>query len=101
MQFNSKFDIGQKAWVIDHETRLPMEITIGQIDISFVDSPGIPGEDLFDNYKPQKKYVERYMAVETGIGSGYQYTLNEHIFSTFEECVKEIDMRLNIVSVRG
>ena len=47
-----------------------MPLTIGQMRVTITDSKGIDGEQLFDNYKPQKSIHEEYMAVETGIGSG-------------------------------
>lgn len=62
------------------------ELTIGRTVIEDTNSPGRPGEQYFDNYKPQLKYIERYMCIETGIGSGTVYEYNRHIFKLREEC---------------
>lgn len=84
MKFNSKFNIGDKVWVpIDGK---PFNATIGQIRIEHTNSPGIEGEEMFDNYKAKKKYVEEYMCVETGIGCGSVYELGRNIFTTKEAC---------------
>lgn len=84
MEFKSKFDIGQKVWI---RTQIgPCVATVGKIIIEHTDSPGREGEEMFDNYKPQNEYIERYMCVETGIGSGTLYDVGKHIFATKEEC---------------
>lgn len=86
MIIQTAFNNGDKAWafVEGHS----MELTIGRVRVEVTDSPGIPGESFFSNYRPQKEYVEQYMCVETGVGSGSVYTLGEHIFHTKEECDK-------------
>lgn len=88
MQFNSAFEIGQKVWVFDGKE--PRILTIGKIIIEYTDSPGREGEEIFDNYKPQKKYVERYMCIETGIGSGSVWEFGKNIFETKAECLTGI-----------
>jgi hypothetical protein len=108
MQFNTRFSIGDKAWVphwSNHRTEnlrhfKPEQITIGRVMAQLTDSPGIEGEELFDNYKPQSEYKEEYMAVETGIGSGNVYTLGEHIFSTEEECLVVTRERIRVEEER-
>jgi hypothetical protein len=66
--------------------------TIGMIRVALVDSPGMPGETTADNYKPQKYREEQYMAIETGIGSGSVYSV-EDLFPTLEEAQVECDKR--------
>ncbi len=45
--------------------------TIGTVRVEVTESKGNGDPDeIFDNYKPQSKYVEQYMCEETGIGSG-------------------------------
>lgn len=83
MKFESKFDIGQKVFCI--VGRQIQENTVTQIRIKYTESPGILGENIFDNYKFQKDYKESYMCLETGTGSGNVYTYEKHIFSTREE----------------
>jgi len=89
MRFDSKFNIGDKVWVAQGGV-CSVELTVGQITVSQTDSQGRPGEEMFDNYKPQKKYIEQYMCEETGIGSGAVFTLGKNIFSTKEECESAI-----------
>lgn len=89
MNIQTKFCCGDKAWAIgwsESRGRFLFCGTIGQIRVEVTDSPGIPGETIFDNYKATKKRVESYMLVETGIESGIVYTLGEHIFETKLEC---------------
>lgn len=83
MEIKTTFNCGDKAWVFNDA---PERLTIGQIKVEFTDSPGI-GETIFDNYKPKKGMTEKYMCVESGIGSGRVYTLGEHIFATEAECI--------------
>lgn len=66
--------------------------TIGQVRVEVTNSEGVNGgytrpevDVAFDNYKPQKNWLEQYMCIETGIGSGSVYTLGVHIFATKEE----------------
>jgi len=92
-QYNSKLSNGDKAFAItftyNHQPVIK-ELTIGRVTIEDINSPGLPDEELFDNYKPQKNYVERYMCVETGIGSGTVYEYGRHIFKSREECADAI-----------
>ena len=83
MKLISCFDISQKVWVIRGGTEV-QELTIGQIQVVYTDSPGRENETMFDNYKPQQNYKEEYMCVETGIGSGSVFELGVNIFTTEE-----------------
>ena len=84
MNFTSHFGPGDKAWIFGDG---PEQVTIGQIRLTLTSSKGIPGETMFSNYKPQKGFVEEYMCVETGIGSGSIYTYGRSIFTTKQECL--------------
>jgi len=86
MHFQSAFDIGDKVWVNPQD---PSIATISKIIIEYTDSPGIPGEELFDNYKPQKSYKERYMCIETGTGSGTLWEPNVNLAATIEALLDE------------
>lgn len=88
MEFNSRFNIGDKVWIPNNN--YPFEATIGQIRIKHTDSPGIEGEEMFDNYKAKKKHTEEYMCIETGIGCGSVWELGRNIFATKEECEEAI-----------
>ena len=93
MQYNSKLSNSDKAFVIifigNNQPKIK-ELTVGKVIIEDTNSPGRPGEEIFDNYKPQMKYTERYMCVETGIGSGSVYDYGKNIFKTKEECEEAI-----------
>lgn len=65
-------------------------LTIGKISIEQTDSPGIEGETLFDNYKPQQSYEETYMCIETGIGCGYVFK-KENLFTSPEDAALRIN----------
>ncbi len=84
MDFRSQFNIGDKVFV--PIKKQPTLVTIGRITIEHTDSKGRNGEELFDNYKPQKGYKETYMCDETGIGSGSCWVAGKNIFATKEEC---------------
>lgn len=79
MKIESRFSPGDKAYCMVGHDGVEM-LTIGQVSIEITDSPGMPGESMFDNYKPQNKQSEKYMCVESGIGSGSVFTLGESIF---------------------
>jgi len=87
----TKYNIGQKVWAVyadkwsnrkSFHTEGPL--TIGKVIKEVTDSPGIEGEDLFDNYKKQKKDEEKYMCIETGIGTGTLHSV-EKLFPSKEE----------------
>lgn len=83
MDIKTKFSCGDKAWTFSGSHS--EEMTIGRVEVTVTQSTGDDGQ-MFDNYKSQSGYVEKYMCTETGIGSGCVYTLGEHIFETKEEC---------------
>jgi signal peptidase I len=88
MKLDTAFSPGDKVFVTRFNNGNPQvqKVTVGKVQVEVTDSPGRPGEDLFDNYKPQKGYKESYMMVECGIGSGSIFTLNENVFHTEPEC---------------
>ena len=95
MKFDTKHSIGDKVWVTvgqDHKN-FPGLVTIGQVRVECTNSPGLPGEELFDNYKAQQGYEERYMCVETGVGSGTLWEPGLNLFDTEEECRAAIAKR--------
>ena len=62
----------------------PTPLTIGQMRVCITESKGLPGESLFENYKPQKGIREEYMCIESGIGCGMLYW-SEKLSATLEE----------------
>lgn len=92
MKFESEFNIGDKVWICGNNN-LPYRVTVGRIAIQHTDSPGMPFEEMFDNYKAQKSHIEKYMCIETGIGSGTIYELNKSIFKSYTECLEAIQAR--------
>jgi len=102
MKINTKFSCGDKVWCILYHgfDGKAVELTVGYICVRVTDSSGVNGgavepeapEIQFDNYKPQKKYEEEYMMIETGIGSGQVYRLGHGCFSTKEEALKHIEL---------
>ena len=86
MKIETRFSPGDLAWVFNGSTDA-VQLTIGQVSVTVIDSPGTHGGAMFSNYKPQQGREERYMCVESGISSGTVYTLDEHIFSDKEQCL--------------
>jgi hypothetical protein len=100
MHIETKFNVGDKGWTFDGAH--VRQRTIGQITAKYTKSEGIGdgymeggiasysggnNGQVADNYAPiAEQYVEEYMCVETGIGSGSIYTFGKHIFLTEEEC---------------
>lgn len=78
MKISTRFEPGDSAYCLLGDEGV-QRLTVGQAQVIVTDSPGVPGS-IFDNYKPQSNYEERYMCVETGIGSGSVFTLGEGIF---------------------
>ena len=89
MKINTFFNTGetvygvQKVYPTDR-WEIIGPLIIGQIRVTLTDSPGLPDEKTFDNYKAKKEYTEEYMCVETGIGSGQVYPM-ERLFKYKEE----------------
>ena len=76
------------AWYISNHS-----LTVGQVSVTIIKSDGIETYPVqFDNFKPRDEREERYMMVETGIGSGMIYNVND-LFATREEAEKECDKR--------
>lgn len=101
MNYTSNLSNGDIAFVIKFTcSKLPAiaKLTVGKVIIEDTNSPGIPDEGIFDNYKPQTKYKEQYMCIETGIGTGSCYTYGESIFKTREECEKAVIRYLDNLS---
>lgn len=98
MIITTKFSCGDVIYVVGRfdirssQFCISPAMLIGQIRIKHTDSPGIPGEDTFDNYMPQSDYEESYMCVESGIGSGSIFH-SPDAFSTREEAQAEADKR--------
>ena len=86
MKIETRFSPGDLAWVFDGSVGAH-QLTIGQVSVTVIDSPGTGVGALFSNYKPQQGREERYMCVETGVCSGTVYTLDVHIFADREQCL--------------
>lgn len=101
MKIETKFSNGDKVYGI--QKAYPNDkwvvigpMLIGQVRCQVTDSPGVDGEEMFDNYKPQNSRTEQYMCVETGIGSGtlhYSFAL----FSSRDEAADNA----NILNEKG
>jgi hypothetical protein len=74
MKFESKLEIGQKVWYYDN---CAIQLTVGQIEIR-----------LSKHRNGKEKYEERYMCLETGIGSGSIHELGSTIFLTEADCLE-------------
>jgi RecJ-like exonuclease len=68
--------------------------TVGSVRYEYTNFLGVDGETLFDNYKPQRKIEERYMLVETGVGGGSLWSVDD-LFLTEAEAQSEADARNN------
>ena len=80
MELSTQYNIGDVVW-ISQPPEVSGPYTIGMVRVEVKDSPGMPGETVFDNYKAQTGRIEEYMCVETGIGAGYVYSV-ERVHST-------------------
>jgi len=78
----------KQAWSID------AILTLGEVRAHYRSKQGgIPGKEIFSNMGPQAElYEEKYMAVETGIGSGSVYKGTD-LFAAKEEAQTECDRR--------
>ena len=93
MKIETRFSPGDLAWVFNGSTDAH-QLTIGQVSVTVIDSPGASSTSLFSNYRPQQSREERYMCVESGIGSGTVYTLDVHIFAAREQCLAANAVRI-------
>lgn len=91
MKLYSKFNCGDTVWCIQGGKNV-VALTVGQVSVKVTDSPGIPGETTFDNYKPQTSREEQYMCVESGINGGAVYSLNKNIFATKNEAENALNI---------
>lgn len=78
------------------------KLTIGRVGVEITDSPGTAdhrGEIFsqdgngFTNYSPIQKREELYMCIETGIGCGSVYPV-EDLFSTEQEALERASVKL-------
>lgn len=91
MNLTTKYSIGQTVWAAS--TSFPVgPLTIGQVQKTITDSPGLSREIVFDNYKPQQRTEEKYMCVETGIGTGACYHVQD-LFLTEQEAIAQLQTR--------
>ena len=86
MKIETKFSNGDLVYAVSSAFpskiwRVNGPLTIGQVRVTITDSPGLEGENLFDNYMAQKGTEEEYMCIETGIGSGTLWSV-EKLFQT-------------------
>lgn len=87
MQIETKFSNGDTVYAVGPGGVYNGPFLVGKVQVEIVDSPGIPGEEFFDNFKSQKNYREQYMLVETGIGSGTCY-LAENLYANLDDAAK-------------
>lgn len=93
MKIESRLSCGDKVWYFS--CGHPYQITVGQVRVEFTKSKGLSRGERFvgtvlsnDNTLPKSdKYEERYMCIETGIGSGSIHELGRTIFLTEAECL--------------
>ena len=89
MKIETVFSCGDKAFVVTgHYGSTIEEMTIGQVRVEVTNSPGIDGEEMFDNYKACEGYKEEVMCVETGVRSGSIWRVGENIFKTREDALE-------------
>lgn len=79
----------QQEWQV-----YPTPLTLGQVEVKYRKAYHAPTPSEFSNYGSQEALTEeRYMAYETGIGSGSLWSA-DMLFATIEEAQAECD-RLN------
>ena len=77
--FTTKLSLGKAAFVVSGGLDpAVLEMTVGQIRVIQT----MPGKTIWSD---QPCYVEEYMCLETGVGSGQIYTYGKSIFATKEE----------------
>jgi hypothetical protein len=77
--FSTKLSLGKTAFVVSGGLDpVVLEMTVGQIRVIQT----MPGKTIWAD---QPCYVEEYMCVETGVGSGQIYTYGKSIFATSKE----------------
>jgi len=101
MDIKTALNCGDKVWYF-YDVK-PVQITVGQVRVEFTHSAGCSDYDFIgsvtvndgENYafaEPQQ--AERYMCVETGIGSGLIHTLGETIFTSECQCLAANEERM-------
>ncbi len=85
MKIETKFSNGDEVYSLQKDFQKDSWIVlgpmiIGKVTVEVTDSKGRDGETMFDNFKPQKEAIEKYMCVETGIGTGVVYN-SDRVFS--------------------
>jgi len=75
MKIKTKFSNGDTVYGIQREYHTDKwqvigPMTVGQVRVEITDSPGVEGEEIFNNYMAQKEEKEEYMCIETGVGAG-------------------------------
>ena len=84
MTIETKYNLGDVVWHLNKYSGIITRLTLGQVTKTVTDTPGIGSLKLFDNFKEKHSEKETYMAVETGIGSGAFYYV-EDLYATEEE----------------
>lgn len=84
-----------KAWLVNGP------FTVGQVRVQITDSPGLDQSDEpieWDNYKARTDSEEKYMLVETGIGSGTLHDA-DNLHATEEEAQAACEQRNALAEV--
>ena len=95
MKLKTEFDISDYVFIVSsvhckHSVFGPYKV--GQVSATLTDSPGRRDDEIFENYKPQNKYEEMYMCVETGIRSGQVYSPDRMFYSYEDADVKATEL---------
>jgi len=77
MTITTKFSCGDTIWVIQLR-RIEGPYLVGKVSVGYTAAQDGPDPDsAFDNLKAQKEtYLEKYMCFQTGVGSGYVYSVD-------------------------
>lgn len=107
MRIETKFSCGDTGYVFREAMNMDAcgyaePLTIGQVQVKFTKSGGLKRGEFFrgtvlssDNTLPKSaEYIESYMCVQTGIGSGSVWELGKNIFATPEEAMKAGEKRM-------
>lgn len=95
MIYNTKLSCGDTAWIYyGHYQEGPQTATVAKI---IVEEVKYVNRDP-DDYQAKEGYTEKYMCLETGVGSGTVHTFGEHIFLTKEDCVAAYAERIKEVT---
>jgi len=81
--FTTKLSLNQKAFIVAGN----LDFYVKEMTVAYI---------VIEQRSPQFRtgtepcYVEKYMCVQSGVGSGTVYTYNNNIFSTKEDAEKEV-----------